>query len=258
MESSKLAFSSWPSFLVIAEMGGLLFLAYEGFELIANSSHAIVKPEKNIARSIYISLIIVLILYILVGTVSAGVLPFSMIQSRSDHILANAAQIISPSFGFQIMAIAAVLASLSAETATFFGTSRMLLKLSEYKHLPAFFSKNYREEMSVWGLIIMLLSSLLIANFVDLESIATMGSGGFLLVFAAINITSYIKAKEIQSKRWIPFLGTLSALLCFLLLAYHAAKTHPRHIISLIVLIGLSGILTFIYQKMLKSKNPSS
>jgi len=170
--------------------------------------------------------------------------PFSVITSNSDQLLAEAARAISHPYGYQVMAIAALLASLSAETATFFGTSRMLLVLSEYKHLPSFFLKNYRKEMSIWGVIIMLVASLFIANFVDLESIATMGSGGFLMLFCVINITCYMKAKDLNSKRWISVLGIISTAICFLMLVYHAALTHPRHIISLTVMIALSGILT--------------
>ncbi len=147
------------------------------------------------------------------------------------------------------MAVAAVLASLSAETATFFGTSRMFLVLSEYKHLPTLFSKNYREEMSIWGIVVMLVSTLLISNFMDIESIATMGSAGFLLIFAMINITCYIRAKEVNSKRWVSLLGVIAAALGFAVLVYHAAITHPKHIISLAVMIGLSGLLTLAFQK---------
>ncbi len=249
IDTATLALSNWPSIFVLAQTAGLLFLAYEGFELIANSSHKIINPEKNIARSIYISLIVAIIIYVLVGIITVGNLPFSVIMSNSDHILSEAARAISHPYGYQIMAVAAILASLSAETATFFGTSRMLLVLSEYKHLPSLFLKNYREEMSIWGVIFMLVISLLIANFLDLESIATMGSGGFLLLFAVINITCFMKAKDLNSRRWISLLGVIAAIICFLMLVYHAAITHPRHITSLVAMIGLSGFLTFVYQK---------
>lgn len=249
IEGSNFALPNWPNFLVLAETAGLLFLAYEGFELIANSAHKINKPEKNISRAIFISIIVTIFIYIAVAIVAVGSLPFSTITSFSGHILANAAKAIYPPFGAEIMAVAAVLASLSAETATFFGTSRMFLVLSEYKHLPTLFSKNYREEMSIWGIVVMLVSTLLISNFMDIESIATMGSAGFLLIFAMINITCYIRAKEVNSKRWVSLLGVIAAALGFAVLVYHAAITHPKHIISLAVMIGLSGLLTLAFQK---------
>ena len=56
------------------------------------------------------------------------------------------------------------------------------------------------------------LSGALLANFIDIEVIAAMGSGGFLLAFAAVNIASVKLSATIGVARWIPVVGTLMCL----------------------------------------------
>ena len=50
----------------------LVLLAYKGFTTITNSGSEIVNPEKNIGRSIIISLSVCVVVYLLVGFAVAG------------------------------------------------------------------------------------------------------------------------------------------------------------------------------------------
>ena len=58
------------------------------------------------------------------------------------------------------------------------------------------------------GLIVFLT---LVANLFDLSSISTMGSAGFLVIFAAVNAANAALARQTGSRRWISVLG---AVLC--------------------------------------------
>ena len=68
---------------------GLTFIAFQGFEVIAQSSEEIKNPKKNIPRAVFFSLIIVVPIYIMVayvalGTVNppAGVTPWDFLRSK--------------------------------------------------------------------------------------------------------------------------------------------------------------------------------
>ena len=62
VEPQRIAPSSWPSWLSIIGAGTLIFAAYEGFELIANTSASMQDYQRLVLRAHYISVMSVIIL----------------------------------------------------------------------------------------------------------------------------------------------------------------------------------------------------
>ena len=88
------------SILIVAS---LTFVAYEGFELIANAAPDIINPEKNIPRAYYYSVIFVIVLYIIIASVTVGSLPFEKIATAQDYVLAEAAKPMLGKIGFLLL-----------------------------------------------------------------------------------------------------------------------------------------------------------
>jgi len=59
----------WESFIKIVTGGLIIFLAYEGFELIANSAKDVTNPEKTLPKAFYASVIFVIFLYVSIAAV---------------------------------------------------------------------------------------------------------------------------------------------------------------------------------------------
>ena len=53
---------------------GLTFVAFEGYEIIAQSGEELVNPRRNLPRAIFLSIGITVIVYLLVAFVSVGAL----------------------------------------------------------------------------------------------------------------------------------------------------------------------------------------
>lgn len=51
---------------------GLTFIAFEGYEIIAQSGEEVVDPKRNIPRAIFVAIIVVVIIYVAVAFVSLG------------------------------------------------------------------------------------------------------------------------------------------------------------------------------------------
>jgi len=66
VEVDRLSPHEWGTSLSIFVAGMVIFVAYEGFELIANASEDIIDPESNLPRAFYLSVILVIMLYILI------------------------------------------------------------------------------------------------------------------------------------------------------------------------------------------------
>lgn len=114
IQPDRLAFQTWasPSSLV---MGGMtIFVAYEGFELIANAAEDVRNPAKTLLRALYLSVGFVVILYVLVAVVTVGSVPAATIAKAKDYALAAAAEPALGHAGFVMVAVSALLATFSA------------------------------------------------------------------------------------------------------------------------------------------------
>jgi len=206
IDSGRLAPTAWPAPLHVVAGGMIIFLAYEGFELIANSAQDVRTPAKTLPRAYYSAVGFVIVLYVLIAVVTIGTLPVMKIVDAKDYALAEAARPFLGQIGFLLIAIAAMLSTASAINATLYGTARLSYVIAKDGELPSALERKVWNE-PIEGLLITAGLTLLIANSVDLSSMSTMGSAGFLLIFAAANGANAKLAGETRSKRWISLIG---------------------------------------------------
>lgn len=209
--------SNWESPIQLLAGGMVIFVAYEGFELIANAAPDIVHPEKNISRAYYYSVGFVVILYCVIAVVTVGSLPFTKIADAEDYVLAEAAKPMLGKTGFTIITIAALISTFSAINASLYGGSRVNFEIAQDDELPHhFLSKIWNQPV---GLLITALATMVMVNLLNLESISTAGSIGFILIFGVVNFVAYKLSREIRGMKLLPILGTgLSALALIVLI----------------------------------------
>jgi len=122
---SQLSLSHWENPIQLFAGGMVIFVAYEGFELIANSVPDLKDPARNVSKAYFYSVIFVILLYIIIAIVTVGSLPFKQIASAKDYVLAEAARPMLGKAGFTIITIAALISTFSAINATIYGGSRV-------------------------------------------------------------------------------------------------------------------------------------
>lgn len=243
----QLAVSDWESPLKLVTGGMVIFVAYEGFELIANAAPDIVNPKKNIPRSYFISVLFVIALYIAIAVITVGSLPFGEIAKAQDYVLAEVAKPLLGKIGFTIITIAALISTFSAINASLYGGSRVSYELAEDDESPHELTKYFWNQPV--GLAITAVLTLVIANTLDLESISTAGSIGFLLIFAMVNYVAYKKASKIKGNKFIALIATL---LCFIALMALVVQQMESNLTGALIAIGIvlaSFLLEFIYKK---------
>ncbi|MCB9092354.1 MAG: amino acid permease [Halobacteriovoraceae bacterium] len=250
---SQLSISHWESPLNILVGGMVIFVAYEGFELIANTAPNIREPEKNIPRSYLISVVFVIILYISIAVITVGSLPFATIAKAQDYVLAEAAKPIFGQLGFSIITIAALISTFSAINASLYGGSRVSYEIARDGEAPSELTKSFWHQPI--GLAITTFLTLLIANTLKLESISTAGSLGFLLIFGMTNLAAFKRSEEIQAKKIITLLATFLCLLAMLALIFQQLKSAPTGIIIACSIIASCFTLEYLYKKLLNKTN---
>lgn len=244
---AQLSLSQWESPLNLVAAGMMIFVAYEGFELIANTAPDITQAEKNIPKAYFYSVIFVIILYIIIAIITVGSLAFSEIASAEDYVLAEAAKPMLGQLGFTIITIAALISTFSAINASLYGGSRVSYELSEDDELP------HQLTFQLWnqpvGLLITTIATLLLVNTLELESISTAGSVGFLLIFAAVNYVGYKLSDEIQGNKLIAFVGFLSCSLALLTLIVKQLNTERLNVMIALGIVMICFLIEYIYKK---------
>ena len=203
--------------LAMAVVGtSLLFVAFEGMELIPNASEEIQNPEKNIPRSIYGTVIIATIIYLLVAFTALGGTDYTIFASdpeKAEYALAIAATPILGTAGFIIVSIGALFSTASAFNASLFGSSRMTYVMARDRIFPQFF-QTVSKKGRVPFISILTISgvTLVFTLALDLAQIAQLASSIFLILFAIISLSSLVLRKKIKANFLIPLLGFLMAL----------------------------------------------
>ncbi|GEQ86285.1 hypothetical protein ULMS_17930 [Patiriisocius marinistellae] len=248
---SQLNPSNWEAPLQLLAGGMVIFVAYEGFELIANAVPDMENPEKNIFKAYYYSVGFVVLLYILIAMITVGSLNFDAIATAKDYVLAEASKPLIGQIGFTIMTIAALISTFSAINATLYGGSRVSYELAEDDELPHEFT--YQLWNKPVGLLITVTLTLLIANFVNLESISTSGSAGFLLIFTIVNFTAFKKSNSLNASKIITFLGAILCAAAFIVLI---VQQFDKNRIGVLISVGII-IFCFIGEAMFKATKKS-
>lgn len=235
----QIAPGSWSPPMQLAAGGMIIFLAYEGFELIANTADDVRNAANTLPRAYYTAVGFVIALYILIALVTVGNLAVDKIVAAKDYALAEAARPFLGQTGFTLIAAAAMLSTASAINATLYGAARLSYCIARDGELPA------KLERKVWGqpvegLLITAGLTLFVANTFDLTSISTLGSAGFLLIFAAVNTANALHARKTKSRAWISTVGAITCVAALGALVWQTATTAPAKLWVLVVMIALA------------------
>ncbi len=244
--AASVAPSMWGDPLSLVVAGMVVFVAYEGFELIANAAEDVVDPARTLPRAFAVSVGSVAVLYVVVAAITVSAVPEARIAEAKDYALAVAAEPSLGHAGFVLVALAAVLATLSAVNATIYGNARLGYVLARFGELPPLAGRE-RREVPVDGILAVAAGSLLLANVVPLGSIAVIGSASFLLVFALVNAAATRTAQAIGARPVIVWTALAATVLALAALLWHSATTNPSALAVFAGFVALSAGFEWVY-----------
>ena len=248
IDTSNLHPANWSGPMELIAGGMIIFLAYEGFQLISTVTGNMKNPKKILPLAYYSSVILVIFLYVTISIVVLGNLSFDKILASEDYALAEAAKPFLGNFGFTLIAIAALFSTGSAINATLYGAGRISYVTAKDGELPKQLGKKIWNK-PIEGLLITAGLTLLIANLFDLTSIAIMGSSGFLIIFAVVNASNFRLSKKTNSNKFISLLAIILCLSALLTLIVHTIMNEPLKILVLVVMVSIAFLTEFLYKK---------
>ena len=214
-KSQLLSPSHWPGVNNILFAVAVVFMAYEGFGLITNAAEDMANPASTLPRALYMSVLIVIGIYVAVSLAVVGNLTIPEIIKARDYAMAEAAKPFLGTIGFKIIDIAALFSTSSAINATLYGGANVSYMIAKEGEVPKFFERKVWNR-SIEGLFITAGFVILFTNIFDLAGIAMMGSAAFLIIYAAVNISHLYLYKETGAKLimiWLSILGCLASFI---------------------------------------------
>ncbi|MGD8717344.1 MAG: APC family permease [Candidatus Zixiibacteriota bacterium] len=243
--------SSWPSAPNVLYGAAVVFLAYAGFGLIATAADDMENPRRTVPRALYAAIFLVMLIYVSVSVMAFGNLPVANIVKAQDYTLAEAARPFLGTWGFKVVAATALFSTASAINAQLYGATNISYVTAKEGELPALFERrtwrNNRE-----GLYITAALTLLCANLLDLERIAALASGGFLIVYGAVNAGHLKLYRETGARPGLIWLALAGCLAAFAVLVYYVLRHSP---VTLAVLAGVVA-LSFVAERLYRRHRP--
>jgi len=217
----------------------LSILAYKGFTTITNSGSEIKDPHKNVSRSIMISLVICLILYVLVAVVLLGNLSIEEIVNARDYALAKAADPILGQVGVTFTVVLAVIATVSGIIASVFAVSRMTAMLVDMELIPfQKIRKNKRTQKST--LIYISGISLILTLLFDMSRIASLGVIFYLIMDIMIHYGLIKNLKDqVKYKLSVVLMALILDGICLVAFVFYKLLNDPLIVIFSSVIIAV-------------------
>jgi amino acid transporter/nucleotide-binding universal stress UspA family protein len=178
----------------VLEAMGLTFIAFEGYEVIAQASEEIRNPRRNIPRAVFLSLLIVIPIYLLVALTAlisvhpAGQTPWDYLAAHKEIALVEVSKTFFIGGGVMLL-IGGLISTVSALNATVYSSSRVAFALGRDRSFPGFFSKVHPTRNTPhWAILVTLVIIILMAVSLPIEDVASAASIMFLLLFLQVNI----------------------------------------------------------------------
>ena len=181
---------------VLAAMG-LTFIAFEGYEIIAQSGEEVIDPKRNIPIAIFASIAIAVVIYILVAFVAIGATTAPAGTKVSAYlgeqgevaIIEVGSQVFPWGIGALVLLLSGLASTTSALNATTYASSRVSFAMGRERNLPRLFAKVHpKRHTPYWAVVFTGILMITMAWTLPIEDVAAAASIMFLLLFLQVNL----------------------------------------------------------------------
>lgn len=257
VKAANLHWEHIPSVKTFGDTAFILFYAFAGFETSLCVSGEFKNPKRTVPLGIFLGGTIVLIIYLLLQTVTQGILGTS-IANFKDAPLAAVAEIIVGPVGTTILLFTAAISCFGSVSADVMATPRSLFAAANDGMFPKFLGKVHPKfstpylSVITYGILIFIFS--VSGGF---KQLAILASAAILLIYLAV-ILSTIKLRMrktdvIEKTFRIPG-GLIIPVIGIAAIVWLLTSLSKWEILSTLIFIAVVCILYFIMKNFKKSK----
>lgn len=230
----------------------LSFIAFEGYEIIAQAGEEVKNPKKSIPLAIFISLGTVTMIYVLLAFVTLAGVPASVtgglpawqwLGNLGEDGVLEAARLFMP-LGAIIVLVAGVISTLSALNATTYSSSRLAYAMGRAFNLPFIFSRVCRYRTPHIAIIV---SSVIMVAMIPLTIAQVAVASGimFILLFTQVNLATIIIRRnfgkhldygfKVPLFPFLPILGIILKIVVAVFIAFYQPFAFAIAIVWLLI-----------------------
>jgi amino acid transporter len=244
-----LAFSGYPPFNDIIASVALTFFAYLGFSVITFAAGDLRDPTRELPKAMYSALGVTTVLYVLIALGVFGTLTVPEVIGYGETAIAEAARPTLGDAGFTLMAVAALIATAGATNGTLFGAGGLTASLAKLGQFPPLFGPSSRLGRH-GGLLVTGALALLLANFLDLSAIASVGSACSLVVFLLVGLAGYRLRSSTGASGAIVLLGIAVTVVVLGFFAVDTLRNAPETFTAIVAMTLLAVVLDIVWKRM--------
>lgn len=217
----------------------VVFMAYEGFQLLAYDYDAIENPRRNMERAIVWAILAVIGTYVAVTLGATMLVGADTIVARKEVALAAAGQAALGTPGLVAVSVAAAFSTGSAINATVFATARLARDVAKEPGLPGYFAKE--NARGVPGRAVVAIGTLggVLSVVGTLHQLVEAASLAFLFTFATVN---FVAARTTPTRRWVSWVGAAASSAAGIGLTVRLAFLEPWVLVAFAVLVVTAGV----------------
>lgn len=190
---------------------GTVFMAYEGFQLLAYDYDEMKSREWLMPRVMPAAIVATMLVYIGVALGTPMLIGAQTIVDEREIALATAGRAALGTAGFVAVTVAAAFSTASAINATLFATARLARSVADEGELPAVFGRTDREGVPWAGLLLISALALLLPLVGGLGELVKWASIVFLIVFGTVNAIALHNHVAHRSIAWLGCIGAFAA-----------------------------------------------
>jgi amino acid transporter len=211
-----------PSLKTFSDTTLILFFAFAGFEASLGVSGEFKNPKKTVPFGIFLGGAIVLIVYLLLQTVTQGILGADIVAHKNAPLAAVAEKIIGPA-GTTLLLFTAALSCFGGVSADVMATPRSLFACANDGMFPKFLGKVHSKFATPYLAIITYASLIFIFSVSGgFKQLAILASAALLLVYLSVILATIKLRREKEDELEktfkvpggliVPFIGMASIL----------------------------------------------
>ena len=237
---------------------GLTAIAFEGYEIVAQSGEEVVEPGKNVPRAIFLSIAIAVSIYLAVAFALLGAMEtpdgsptWQFLGKYAEQAVVEAADRLMP-YGTVVLLIGGLMSTLSALNATLYSSSRVSFSMGRNLDLPEIFGRIHPTRHTPhWAVFFSGALVISMALLLPIEDVASAADIMFMLLFTMVNlsvITLRRRRPDVERPFKIPLMPLFPVLgiISQLVLSVYLFNLSPIAWYATLIWIG-AGTLFYVF-----------
>ncbi|MFS8082324.1 MAG: APC family permease [Ginsengibacter sp.] len=257
VKTSNLHWGNLPTLNAFGNTALVLFFAFLGFESALTSSGEIKNPKRTIPRGIILAGLLILAFYLLLQTVTQGVLGANMAAVKDAPLAAIAEKMVGP-VGAIILLLTAAFSCFTNIFGDVLASPRLLFAGANDGLFPKFLSKVHPKfatpylAIIVWGALIFIFS--VSGGF---KQMAILASASILIIYLTVilaTIKMRTKKQEASEKTFRIPGGLTVPLIGIAAIGWIFTSLGKWEILSVLIFIAVVCVIYFVMKKVKKEK----